>query len=89
MGCHFLLQGIFPIQGPNPYLLCGKWVLYHCATREAPEGSQMDGKKTMFHAAVTGSTETAQTPTSVRVSNVQGSNQSLGLDSDGGPSLPA
>ena len=21
-GCHFLLQGIFPIQGLNPYLLC-------------------------------------------------------------------
>ena len=48
----------------------------------------MDGKKTMFHAAVTGSTETAQRPTSVRVSDVQGSDQSLGLDGDGGPSLP-
>ena len=22
VGCHFLLQGIFPIQGPNPHLLC-------------------------------------------------------------------
>ena len=22
LGCHFLLQGIFPIQGLNPYLLC-------------------------------------------------------------------
>ena len=22
MGCHFLLQGIFPIQGSNPSLLC-------------------------------------------------------------------
>ena len=22
MGCHFLLQGIFPFQGSNPYLLC-------------------------------------------------------------------
>ena len=49
----------------------------------------MDGKKTMFHTAVTGSTETAQRPTSVRVSDVQGSDQSLGLDGDGGPSLPA
>ena len=26
MGCHFLLQGIFPIQGLNPYYLC----LLHC-----------------------------------------------------------
>ena len=26
MGCHFLLQGIFPIQGLNLYLLC----LLHC-----------------------------------------------------------
>ena len=22
MGCHFLLQGIFPTQGPNPHILC-------------------------------------------------------------------
>ena len=26
MGCHFLLQGIFPTQGSNPHLLC----LLHC-----------------------------------------------------------
>ena len=39
VGCHALLQGIFPIQGWNPCLLqllhC-KWILYHWATREAP-----------------------------------------------------
>jgi len=32
VGCHFLLQGIFPTQGLNPYLLCllvGKRILYH------------------------------------------------------------
>ena len=29
VGCHFLLQGNFPTQGPNPRLLLGKWVLYH------------------------------------------------------------
>ena len=31
-GCHSLLQGIFPTQGLNPYLLhscIGRWVLYH------------------------------------------------------------
>ena len=29
MGCHFLLQGIFPSQGSNPCLLLGRWILYH------------------------------------------------------------
>ena len=25
VGCHFLLQGIFPTQGPNKCLLCCRW----------------------------------------------------------------
>ena len=29
MGCHFLLQGIFPTQGSNPGLLHWRWILYH------------------------------------------------------------
>ena len=32
VGCHFLLQGIFPTHGSNPGLLVsclGRWVLYH------------------------------------------------------------
>ena len=29
VGCHALLQGIFPTQGPNAGLLCCGWVLYH------------------------------------------------------------
>ena len=32
VGCHALLQGIFPSQGSNPHLLVspiGRWVLYH------------------------------------------------------------
>ena len=33
VGCHFLLQGIFPTQGSNQCLLrvscIGRWVLYH------------------------------------------------------------
>ena len=45
MGCHFLLQGIVPTQGSNPHLLRGRWILYHCATGEAPAGSQMDSEK--------------------------------------------
>jgi len=40
MGCHFLLQGIFPTQGLNLHLLCLlHWQadsLQHCATWEAP-----------------------------------------------------
>ena len=32
VGCYFLLQGIFPIQGSNSYLLLGRWILYHWAT---------------------------------------------------------
>ena len=28
MGCHALLQGIFPIQGSNPYLLQSRQILY-------------------------------------------------------------
>ena len=37
-GCHFLLQGIFPIQRSKPHLLClllGRQILYHWATCEA------------------------------------------------------
>ena len=40
VGCHALLQAIFPTQGSNPWLLqrlpC-RWILYHWATGEAPE----------------------------------------------------
>ena len=35
MGCHFLLQGIFPMQESNQHLLFDRWILYHGATWEA------------------------------------------------------
>ena len=35
MGCHFLLQGIFPTQGLNTCLPLGRWILYHWTTWEA------------------------------------------------------
>ena len=35
MGCHFLLQGIFPTQGLNQSLLHGRQILYNWATWEA------------------------------------------------------
>ena len=35
VGCHFLLQGIFPTQGLNSGLLLGRWILNHCTTYDA------------------------------------------------------
>ena len=35
VGCHFLLQGIFPTQGLNSHLLHCRRILYHWATRKA------------------------------------------------------
>ena len=36
VGCHSLLQGIFPTQGLNSGLQLYSQILYHCATWEAP-----------------------------------------------------
>ena len=36
VGCHFLLQGIFPTQGSNPCLLHCRQILYHLSYREVP-----------------------------------------------------
>ena len=33
VGCHFLLQGIFPTQGSNPDLLLCRQILYHLSHR--------------------------------------------------------
>ena len=35
VGCHFLLQGIFPTQGSDLRLLLGRWILKHWTTWEA------------------------------------------------------
>ena len=35
VGCHSLLQGIFPNQGSNPGLPHCRWILYHSAIRES------------------------------------------------------
>ena len=37
VGCHVLLQGIFPTQGSNPELLHCRWFFTRWATREAQE----------------------------------------------------
>ena len=36
VGCHFLLQGIFPTQGSNPGLLLCRQILYQLSYRELP-----------------------------------------------------
>ena len=33
VGCHFLLQGIFPTQRWNPGLLHCRWILYHLSQK--------------------------------------------------------
>ena len=37
VGCHFLLQGIFPTQRWNLCLLLGRQILYYGASWEAPQ----------------------------------------------------
>ena len=36
VGCHALLQGIFPIWGSNPGLLQCRWILYHLSHQGSP-----------------------------------------------------
>ena len=36
VGCHSLLQGIFPTQGSNPGLLHCRQILYHLSHQESP-----------------------------------------------------
>ena len=36
LGCHALLQEIFPSQGSNPGLLQYRWILYHLSHQESP-----------------------------------------------------
>ena len=37
VGCHVLLQGIFPTQGLNPDLLRCRWILYHLSHQGSPD----------------------------------------------------
>ena len=38
VGCHFLLQGVFPTQGSNPGLLHCRQMLYHLSFQGSPQG---------------------------------------------------
>ena len=53
VGCHFLLQGIFPTQGLNPHLLwlwqIGRWILYHRATWEAQTATICYNRHLVFY----------------------------------------
>ena len=42
VGCHALLQGIFPIQGLNPGLLHCRRILYHLSHQESPWNHNYD-----------------------------------------------
>ena len=48
VGCHFLLQGIFPTQGLNPFLLHCRWILYHWAAKKALKDGML-GHLTLSH----------------------------------------
>ena len=37
VGCHFLLQGIFPTQGSNPSVLDCRQILYHLGHQGSPQ----------------------------------------------------
>ena len=44
VGCHALLQGIFPTQGSNPGLPHCRWILYCLSTREVPVFTRKNSK---------------------------------------------
>ena len=45
VGCHALLQGIFPTQGSNPDLLHCRWIFYCLNHHRSPIHSTVDHKK--------------------------------------------
>ena len=51
MGCHFLLQGIFPSQGSNPGLLHCRRILYQLSYK----GSPLNGIPVLSHSVVSNS----------------------------------
>ena len=42
MGCHVLLQGIFPTQGSNPGLSHCRWILYQLSHQGSPKNTLGD-----------------------------------------------
>ena len=44
VGCHALLQGIFPTQGSNQGLLHCRWILYQLSCQRSPQGIKQSAK---------------------------------------------
>ena len=44
VGCHSLLQGIFPTQGSNPGLQHYRWILYHLSHQGNPVGQETNAQ---------------------------------------------
>ena len=44
VGCHFLLQGVFPIQGSNPGLPHCRQTFYHLSHQGSPKVNVFEGK---------------------------------------------
>ena len=45
VGCHALLQGLFPTQGSNPGLLHCRWILYQLSHKGSPQLGEEHGNK--------------------------------------------
>ena len=45
VGCHSLVQGIFPTQGSNPGLLHCRQILYHLSHQRSPEALEGEEKR--------------------------------------------
>ena len=64
VGCHSLLQGIFPTQGSNPGLPHRRWILYQLSHKESP--------RILEWVAYPFSRESSQTRNRTRVSCIAG-----------------
>ena len=55
VGCHALLQGIFPTQGSNPGLRHCKWILHHLSHQGSPKQETGDRERISTWESLTGS----------------------------------
>ena len=66
VGCHALLQGIFPTQQSNPGLPHCRWILYRLSHQGSPSSLPAKNNLSHYHASDTGRLVWRHTP--VRVS---------------------
>ena len=55
VGCHALLQGIFPIQGSNPGLPHCPWILYHLSHQGSPVEREKQSRYTFLLSSASSS----------------------------------